>query len=224
MSDLAAYAHLLVSGATVTLGIAGESLAIGLVLGLALAAAKLSRHGWWAVSISVMTDFIRGVPEFLVLLLIYFGGTKLLSDLTGDYVEVSPWSAGVAALSIVFAAYASETFRGAFLAVPKGQVEAARAYGFSRWRTFRHVQLPQLWRIAVPGLGNLWQVLIKDTALVSIVGLDDLMRKSKQAAETTKQPFTFFLAAATIYLAITVISMILVAAVERRSGRFLGRA
>ena len=224
MSNLAAYAHLLASGAAVTLGLAGASLVIGLVLGLALAAAKLSRHRWLAAAVTAIADFIRGIPEFLVLLIIYFGGTKLLSDLTGDYVEVSPWSAGVAALSIVFAAYASETFRGAFLAVPKGQVEAARAYGFSRWLTFRHVQLPQLWRIAIPGLGNLWQVLIKDTALVSIVGLDDLMRRSKQASETTKEPFTFFLAAATIYLAITIVSMIVVAAVERRSSRFLERA
>jgi His/Glu/Gln/Arg/opine family amino acid ABC transporter permease subunit len=224
MSNLAAYAHLLGDGAAITLGLAVESLAIGLVLGLALAAGKLSRHFWLAAPVIGITDFIRGVPEFLILLLIYFGGAKLLSDIAGDYVEVSPWSAGVAALSLVFAAYASETFRGAFLAVPKGQVEAARAYGFSRWRTFRHVQLPQLWRIAIPGLGNLWQVLIKDTALVSIVGLDDLMRKSKQAAETTKEPFTFFLAAATIYLAITMVSMVVVAWTERRSSRFLRRA
>ena len=111
----------------------------------------------------------------------------------GLSVEVSPFGAGLMALSLVFGSYASETFRAAFQSVPKGQIEAGRAYGFTAWQCFRLIQLPQIRKVAIPGLGNLWQGTVKDTALVSVVGLDDLMRKSNQAAQSTREPFNFYL-------------------------------
>lgn len=217
--DLKGFLPQLLAGAQVTILLALNAAVVGILLGVIFALAKLSRHGWLSRPVTAFTNLIRGIPEFLILLLLYFGGTAVLSDLAGEYFEVSPWGAGVAALGLVLGCYASETFRGAFLAVPNGQIEAARAYGFSAWKTFRYVRFPQAWRIAVPGLGNLWQALLKDTALVSIVGLDDLMRKSKVAAEFTKQPFTFYFSASLIYLAFTVISMIAISQMERRASR-----
>ena len=121
------------------------------------------------------------------------------------------------ALSLAFGAYATEVLRGAFLAVPRQQVEAAYALGLTRLRTFRHVLLPQVWRSALPGLGNLFLVLLKDTSLVSVVGLDELMRKSALAVSYARQPFTFYLAAALIYLAMTAVSMAGIQALERRA-------
>ena len=123
------------------------------------------------------------------------------------YFEPSPFIAGVVALSLTFGAYATEVLRGAFLAVPRQQTEAAYAIGLNRRQTFRHVLLPQVWRTALPGLGNLFLVLLKDTSLVSVVGLDELMRKSAIAVSYTREPFTFYFAAALIYLAMTACSM-----------------
>ena len=141
---------------------------VGLVLGLALAMAKMSRHAWLSRPAFAVTNFLRGIPEFLVLLVIYYGGSQLLNEVLGLSVEVSPFGAGLTALSLVFGAYASETFRGAFQSVPKGQIEAGRAYGFTAWQCFRLIELPQIWKVAIPGLGNLWQGTVKDTALVSV--------------------------------------------------------
>ena len=192
MEDLVAYLPLLLQGLRITLLLAVCTLVIGLVLGMLLALAKLSHHAWLSRPTYAVTNFLRGIPEFLVLLVIYFGGTQVLdSILPPGSVQVSPFGAGLTALSVIFAAYASETFRAAFQSVGRGQIEAGRAYGFTGFQTFRYIQLPQIWKVAIPGLGNLWQGSVKDTALVSIVGLDDLMRKSNQAAQTTREPFTF---------------------------------
>lgn len=224
MQHLMDYLPLLLLGLRTTLLLAVSTVVIGLVLGMALAAAKLSPRAWLSRPAYALTNFLRGIPEYLVLLVIYFGGTQVVNDLFGEGAfEVSPWGAGLLALTIIFGSYASETFRGAFLSVPKGQIEAARAYGFSAWQTFRIVQLPQIMRVAIPGLGNLWQSVVKDTALVSIVGLDDLMRKSGQAAQSTREPFLFYFAASIAYLAITLISMAVIAQLERRANRGLRR-
>lgn len=216
MQNIIDYIPLLMQGLEITLLLAVSTVVVGLVLGLALAMAKLSRHAWLSRPAFALTNFLRGIPEFLVLLVIYFGGTQVLS---GIGLEVSPFGAGLTALALVFGAYSSETFRGAFQSVPKGQTEAGRAYGFSAWQTFRHIQLPQIWKVAIPGLGNLWQGTVKDTALVSVVGLDDLMRKTNQAAQTTREPFNFYLFASLIFLLITLVSMWLIAKAERRASR-----
>ncbi len=220
MEDLVAYLPLLLQGLRITLLLAVCTLVIGLVLGMLLALAKLSHHAWLSRPTYAVTNFLRGIPEFLVLLVIYFGGTQVLdSILPPGSVQVSPFGAGLTALSVIFAAYASETFRAAFQSVGRGQIEAGRAYGFTGFQTFRYIQLPQIWKVAIPGLGNLWQGSVKDTALVSIVGLDDLMRKSNQAAQTTREPFTFYLAASLLFLLVTLVSMVLIAWLERRASR-----
>ncbi len=219
MENLVAYFPLLMQGLKITLMLAVSTVIIGLALGLALAMAKLSRHAWLSRPTFAVTNFIRGIPEFLVLLVIYYGGTQALGWIFGSSIDISPFGAGLTALALVFGAYASETFRAAFQSVPKGQVEAGRAYGFSAWQAFRYIQMPQIWRVAIPGLGNLWQGTVKDTALVSIVGLDDLMRKSNQAAQATREPFNFYLLASLIFLAITLVSMALLGLAEKRASR-----
>ncbi|PJN96342.1 hypothetical protein CNY89_03115 [Amaricoccus sp. HAR-UPW-R2A-40] len=227
MENVVSYLPLLLAGLKITLLLALTTVVVGLCLGMLLALAKLSPRPWLSRPVFALTNFLRGIPEFLILLVVFYGGAQVLSDMAGEGgtpLNISPFGAGVFALSIVFGSYASETFRAAFLSVPKGQVEAGLAYGFSPLQIFRYVQLPQIWRVALPGIANLWQGLVKDTALVSIVGLDDLMRKTNQAAQTTREPFTFYLVAALIFLAVTLLSMAFFAWMERRSSRGVRRA
>lgn len=212
----------LLHGTWVTVQLALCSLALGLVLGIAGAAAKLSRWRWCRTISWAISELIRGVPELLVLFIIYFGGTILLSKVFGHYIEVSSFVGGVVALGLIFAAYATETFRGAYLAISHGQWEAAQAYGMSAPQAFFRIMLPQLWRHALPGLGNLWFVLLKDTALVSLVGLTDLMTAAQSATAYTKQPFTFYLAAGVIYLMLTTVSMLGQRQLEKYYNRYHG--
>jgi His/Glu/Gln/Arg/opine family amino acid ABC transporter permease subunit len=220
MEDLVAYLPLMLQGLRMTLLLAVSTLVVGLALGMALALAKLSRHAWLSRPVYAVTNFLRGIPEFLILLIIYFGGTQALGRFG---IEVGPFTAGLTALSLVFGSYASETFRAAFQSVPKGQIEAGRAYGFTRVQCFRLIELPQIWKVAIPGLGNLWQGTVKDTAPVSVIGLDDLMRKSNQAAQSTREPFNFYFAAALIFLAITLVSMAVLGRLEKRASRGVRR-
>ena len=222
MQNLIDYWPLMMQGLRVTLTLAVSTVVVGLILGMLLALAKLSSRPWLSRPAFALTNLLRGIPEFLVLLLIYYGGSQVLGWLFGGG-DVSPFLAGLIALSLVFGAYSSETFRGAFKSVPKGQIEAGRAYGFTAWQCFRLIELPQIWKVAIPGLGNLWQGTVKDTALVSVVGLDDLMRKSNQAAQSTREPFNFYLFAALIFLLITVVSMIIIAQLEKRASRGVRR-
>ena len=222
--ELQGFGHLLLSGTWVTLQLAFASLGVGLVLGIAGAAAALSPLAplrWLATTYNTL---IRGVPELLLVLLIYFGGTHVLEKLTGEYIEINAFIAGVAALSIAFGAYSTEVFRSAMMEIPRGQREAAMALGLRRWDSFTRIQLPQLWRIALPGLGNLFLVLLKDTALVSVVGLEDLMRQAYVAAGFTKLPFTFYMAAAGIYLLLTILSMQVIQRLEHWANRGYRRA
>ena len=216
----------LAAGTLVTAGLAVASLAGGLLLGMAGAAARMSRRRLPRAAAHTYTTAVRGVPELLVVLIVYFGASAVIGRVAGlfgatGYFEPSPFIAGVVALSLTFGAYATEVLRGAFLAVPPGQTEAAYAIGLNRLQTFRHVLLPQVWRTALPGLGNLFLVLLKDTSLVSVVGLDELMRKSAIAVSYTREPFTFYFAAALIYLAMTACSMAAIQALERRAARGL---
>ncbi|GAA0592233.1 ABC transporter permease [Caenispirillum bisanense] len=221
---LQAYLPQLLAGLWVTVQLALGAVVLGLVLGITGAAMKLSPVGPVRWIAETYTAIFRGLPELLTVLLVYFGGTVVLSALVGSYFEVSAFGAGVAALGITFGAYATEVFRGAILAIPKGQVEAAQAFGMSKLLAFRHVVLPQVWRIALPGLGNLFLVLLKDTALVSVVGLEDLMRQADIASRYTKQPFTFYMAAAFMYLGLTVITMAVLHVLEKRANRGQRRA
>ena len=224
MFDLYGFGDQLFQGVLVTLEVAALSLIFGVALGIAGAAAKMSPNRWLRVPVTVFANVVRGIPEFLILLIVYFSLPQALSVLTGQDVNVSPLAGGVFALSLVFGAYASETFRGGFMAVPKGQLEAARAFGMPRARIFARIHLPQAWRYALPGISNLWQTLLKDTSLVSVLGLEEIMRKASIASQVTKKPFNFYLAAALIYLVFILISGPTFAWLERRANRGLADA
>lgn len=224
MLDLKGYGWQLIEGAEMTLLVSAISLVFGILVGFLGAGAKLSRWRALRLLADAYTTVIRGIPELIIILLLYFGGTVTLTRLAGHYVEVNGFGAGVFALSIVFGAYATEVFRGAVLAIPRGQTEAARALGMRRAALFWTVLLPQLWRFALPGVGNLWLVLLKDSALISVVGLEELLRKTAITAGATRQPFTFYFAAALIYLGFTVVSSVALNWAERRAARGLQSA
>lgn len=197
---------LLLDAAWMTLGLALASLVGGMVLALAFSAAELSKQRALVWPVATLTTLIRGLPELLVVLFIYFGSTQVLFLLTGEYVEFSPFACGVLALSLLFASYATQTLRAALNAVPSGQRLAALALGLSKSHIFFRIVLPQAWRHALPGLGNQWLVLLKDTALVSLIGVNEMMRQAQMASASTYQPFTWYAAAALIYLAISLVS------------------
>lgn len=210
MFDLQGYGHLLLKGTLVTIKLGLVSLVLGLIFGLIGAGMKSSR--FWLVRqiATIYTSVVRGVPELLFVLFVYFGGSLILQALLKSigytkYVEVSAFWAGVIALSIMFGAYATETFRMALKEIPKGQWEAAQSVGMRPTQTFFRIILPQMWLVALPGLGNLTLVLLKDTALISVLGLKDLMFFAMRAAQSTQLPFTFYMSAALIYLALTTV-------------------
>ncbi|MFQ2271144.1 arginine ABC transporter permease ArtQ [Aeromonas enteropelogenes] len=197
---------LLLDAAWMTLGLALASLVGGMVLALAFSAAELSKRRWLVWPVATLTTLIRGLPELLVVLFIYFGSTQVLFLITGEYVEFSPFACGVLALSLLFASYATQTLRAALNAVPAGQRLAGLALGLGKGHIFFRIVLPQAWRHALPGLGNQWLVLLKDTALVSLIGVNEMMRQAQMASASTYQPFTWYAAAALIYLAISLVS------------------
>lgn len=222
MIDLHGFGHLLLAGAWVTIKLALVSLFVGLIFGLLGAAAKLSSIKPLRWLATAYTTIVRGIPELLIVFAIYFGGSAVvmaIASLFGydEYIEINPFIAGVAALSIAFGAYATEVFRMAILSIPKGQWESAQALGMTPANTFFRIILPQVWKVALPGLGNLFQVLLKDTALVSVVGLQDVIRQATTAISATKEPFTFYLAAAVIYLVLTALATGLTHWMERVS-------
>ena len=197
---------LLLDAAWMTLGLALASLVGGMVLALAFSAAELSKQRALVWPVATLTTLIRGLPELLVVLFIYFGSTQVLFLITGEYVEFSPFACGVLALSLLFASYATQTLRAALNAVPSGQRLAALALVLGKSHIFFRIVLPQAWRHALPGLGNQWLVLLKDTALVSLIGVNEMMRQAQMASASTYQPFTWYAAAALIYLAISLVS------------------
>ncbi|MEW5909021.1 MAG: ABC transporter permease [Thermodesulfobacteriota bacterium] len=224
MVDLKGYGGQIAIGSAVTVEIFTASLIVGLVIGLIAALAKLSRHRVVRIIADLYSDTVRGLPELLTILLVYFGLPILIARILSRfgidfYLEISPFTGGVTALGFYFGAYASEILRGAILSVPKGQIEAARAFAMTRSQIYRRVILPQAWRIALPGLGNMTLALMKNTALVSIIGLDDLMRKTSMATAVTHQPFTFYFTASLIYLALTILISIAMHVLESKASR-----
>jgi arginine/ornithine transport system permease protein len=186
----------LIEGAAVTLGVALSSLVVAAALGLAGALAKLSRSRIAQGLAGIYTTLIRGVPDLVLMLLVFYE----------DYIDIDPFVAGVLTIGFIFGAYLTEAFRGAFLAVPPGQREAGLAFGMSPRQVLWRITLPQMLRHALPGLSNNWLVLIKSTAIVSVIGLSDLMTRGQQAAGNTREPFSFYLAVALIYLVFTSVS------------------
>ena len=212
------FLSLMFTAALMTLGLAVCSLILGLFLSLIFAVFEANR--FVGKPTAVFIALLRGLPEILVVLLVYFGSTELVEMLTGEYIEFGAFGCGVFALSLIFAAYASQTLRGAIQAIPKGQWESGAALGLSKSYTFIHIIMPQVWRHALPGLSNQWLVLLKDTALVSLIGVDDLMRQADLINTNTHQPFTWYGIAALIYLAVTLISQVGIRKLELRFTRF----
>jgi len=214
----------LLMGALVTLALALSCVPLGLPLGLGVAFAARSRRRWLRLSATAFSTVFRGLPELLTLLIIYYGcqigAQKLLATLgyPAD-VRINAFVAAMIAFSLVFAAFSSEIWLGAFKTIPKGQFEAASALGLSPFTTFRKVVLPQLARIALPGLSNNWLSLLKDTSLVSTIALVDLMRQTNLAVSVTKEPMLFYSVACFIYLFFSAISGRLFAYLERHFNR-----
>ena len=212
------YFSLMLTAALMTLGLAVCSLVLGLFLGMLFAVLEANR--FVGKPTTVLVALLRGLPEILVVLLVYFGSSELVELLTGEYVEFGAFGCGVFALSLIFAAYASQTLRGAIQAIAKGQWESGTVLGLSKGYTFLRIIMPQVWRHALPGLSNQWLVLLKDTALISLIGVDDLMRQAQLINTNTHQPFTWYGIAALIYLLVTLVSQVGIRKLELRFTRF----
>ncbi|PLV60627.1 arginine ABC transporter permease ArtQ [Erwinia sp. B116] len=227
----------LASAAGMTVGLAVCSLIAGLSLAMIFAVWESARWRPLAWLGTLLVTLFRGLPEILVVLFVYFGASQLLLTLSDgftlnlgvvqipvqmqiDNFDVSPFLCGVIALAVLYASYASQTLRGALQAVPAGQWESGQALGMRRSAIFFRLIMPQMWRHALPGLGNQWLVLLKDTALVSLISVNDIMLQTKSIAVRTQEPFTWYAIAAAIYLLITLFSQAILKRIELRTTRF----
>lgn len=213
----------LLTGAAATLAISAGAYLIGIVIGMAGALGKLSGNRGLETVLNLYTTLIRSVPELILIVGLYYAGTDGLNrllQLAGlPVLEVNGFIAAVAVLGFVQGAYMTEVLRGAIMAIPNGQIEAARAFGMSPLLRFRRVVLPALLPNALPGLSNLWLAVTKDSALVAVVGYQELALATRLAGVSTKQYFLFFMAAALMYLAITLVSNVIFRQIERHVRR-----
>jgi len=229
--------YTLASAAGMTVGLAVCALVVGLALAMVFAVWESARWRPLAWLGTLLVTLFRGLPEILVVLFIYFGASQLLLTLSDGFTlnlgvvqipiqvtienfDVSPFLCGVIALAILYSAYASQTLRGALKAVPAGQWESGQALGMKKSAIFFRLIMPQMWRHALPGLGNQWLVLLKDTALVSLISVNDIMLQTKSIATRTQEPFTWYVIAAAIYLLITLFSQQVLKRIELRTTRF----
>lgn len=212
------WADELAAGLWLTVRLALATLPFGLALGLLVALAQVSNEKSLQSAASVFTTIFRGLPELLTLFIVYYGGQIVLQQVvalfTDTYVEINGFVAGMIALGLVFAAFASEVFVSAFKGIPAGQGEAAKALGMTGFQAFLLVTLPQLIRLSIGGLSNLWLILLKETSLVSIIALNDLLRNTNVAVGSTKQPLFFYSVALLIYLVLSLVSSRGLGAVE----------
>ena len=211
-------------GGFITVSLALCTLPFGMALGFLIALAKQSQEPLLRTAGNIYTTIFRGMPELLTLFLIFFGvqlGLQALVQyfIPGATVNVNSFLAGMVALGFVFSSYASEVFLSAFRAIPRGQYEGGYSIGLPYGKTMRLVILPQLIRIALPGLSNLWLILLKDTALVSAIGLNDILRQAYTASRVTKQSFLFFGVACLIYLILAIISSYGIGRIEKLVGK-----
>lgn len=220
MENLIEYAPLLLRGAVTTILLALSALAMATLLGGLGAVGKISGGFMTRIVVFAYTSLVRGVPDLVLILLIYFGGQRLI-NVAGkavgfEYIELSKFWAGVVAIGFIYGAYLTETFRGAYMTVPAGQREAAMSLGMRPLHVLRTVTLPQLIRFALPGYANVWQVLIKSTAVVSVIGLEDLVGLANDAGKSVREPFLFFSAVFFTYLFFTWVSQTIFNNAERR--------
>lgn len=221
---------LMLQAAAMTVAVSASGFALGAVLGTLGAWGKLSasRVGRWAAS--AYTTVVRGIPELLVIYLVFFGGAALLGWFYRTlwegqgFIALPAFVAGFIAVGICNGAYQTEVFRGAFLAISRGEIEAAKAAGMSPVLMARRIVMPQVLRFALPGFGNCWQLCLKESALISVTGLVELLRQSFIGGRSTRDFFSFLLTGAALYLVITTVSSLLFALAERRALRGLRRA
>jgi His/Glu/Gln/Arg/opine family amino acid ABC transporter permease subunit len=211
MDSVWEYRNLLLSGTAVTVQLALASLTLSVILGLIGASAKLAVNPISRRIAGIYTTLVRGVPDLVLMMLLFYGGQQVVNDLgaaTGwwDYVEINQFIAGVWSIGFVFGAYMTETFRGAILAIPRGQIEAGISCGMTPLLIFRRITWPQMVRHALPSFTNNWLVLIKATALVSVIGLHDLVWNASTAGRSVREPFSFMFAVLIIYLILTAFS------------------
>jgi His/Glu/Gln/Arg/opine family amino acid ABC transporter permease subunit len=214
------YLPLVLRGMLLTIEVAVLSLIISLVLGMIGAVAKLSKSRIAQSVAGVYTTIIRGVPDLVLMTIIFFGGQIVLNNigemLGWEYIDVSPFAAGVGTIGFIYGAYMAETFRGGILAVSRGEIEAGYAFGMTPFTVFWRVTLPAMVRHALPGFGNNWLVLTKATALISVIGLHDMVYNALVAGGTTRKPFTFLCVVAFLYLIITGVSDIGIRWLDKR--------
>lgn len=218
------WGELLLRGSVITLLLAVTAVPFGFGGGLLLALLKLSPSRLVRLLCDAYTTFFRGIPDLLALFIVYFGLQALINELATRLgpawrIDMNAFVAGVIALSVVVAAYSSEVWLASLKAVPTGQEEAAKSLGLDGKRAFTLVILPQVGRLALPGLGNLWTLLLKDTSLISTLAVSDLLRVSAEAAHATLRPILFYGAAAMIYLVFSIVSGSVQGVLERRSNR-----
>lgn len=202
---------LLLQAALMTVAVSCTAFALGSLIGSLIAWARIEGNRALNVAADAYTTVLRGIPDLLVIYLLYFGGSSALTALAhalgvNGFVGVDAFAAGAIAVGIISGAYQSEVYRGAFAAISRGELEAARAVGMPRWLMFRRIIVPQALRFAIPGLGNVWQLALKESALISVVGLTEILRQAQVGAGSTRQPFAFFITAALLYLMLSAIS------------------
>jgi octopine/nopaline transport system permease protein len=201
----------MIIAAGMTLAVAACGFLIGSLIGSFATGAKLSNSLIARTIADGYTTVLRGIPDLLVIYLFYFGGSAVLSSIGGlfgasGFIGLPAFATGAAAIGIVSGAYQAEVFRGAYTALSRGELEAAKSVGMHRSLMFRRIVAPQVLRYAIPGLGNVWQLVLKESALISVTGLVELLRQSQIGAGSTRQPFSFYVTAAMLYLVITTAS------------------
>ncbi|AXT45649.1 MULTISPECIES: ABC transporter permease [Chromobacterium] len=217
---LQGYLPSILQGAVLTLQLAGSALLVSIVLGLIGALFKSAHSKLLVWLAELYSTVVRGVPDLVWMFLLFFGVQMMINDFCGrmgwESPNIDPFVAGVLTLGFIFGAYMTETFRGAMMAVPKGQMEAGMAYGMTPLRVFFRITVPQMVRFALPSFSNNWLVLVKSTALVSVIGLNDVMYRADAAKSTTQEPFTVYLIVGLLFLAITGVSNLLLGKLEKR--------
>jgi octopine/nopaline transport system permease protein len=207
-----------------TIAVAITAMIIGFFFAIIFTPLKLSKNKFLNLIANSYTTVIRGVPELLVIYLFFFGGSAAIMFVAsifgyGEYIEINAFMTGAFSIGIISGAYSTEVFRGAIQSIDKGQFEAANVLGLSKFGKFFKIILPQTLRLALPNLSNVWQITLKDTSLISVTGLVEIMRQSYVAAGSTRDPLFFYSFAAVLYLLLTFLSMKLINRLEAKYSR-----
>ena len=214
----------LLTATFMTIAVSITAMFIGFFFALIFTPLKFSKNKFLNFFSNSYTTVIRGVPELLVIYLFFFGGSGAIMYVASifgynDYIEINAFLTGSFSIGIISGAYSTEVFRGAIQSIDKGQFEAAKVLGVNKFTQFYKIILPQMLRLAIPNLSNVWQITLKDTSLISVTGLVEIMRQSYIAAGSTRDPLFFYSFAAILYLMLTYLSMKLINRLEVKYSR-----